>query len=122
MANATRFDAIVIGAGPNGLAAAARLAKAGRKVLILERGNQAGGLSAKREFHPGYSVPGILHDEALTTTKAAAQLDLEKHGLKFRAAPATYIAEQDGPCTVLSDDNATPAAASATRRRRVSHN
>ena len=117
MANATRFDAIVIGAGPNGLAAAARLAKAGRKVLILERGNQAGGLSAKREFHPGYSVPGILHDEALTTKRAANQLDLEKHGLNFRTAPATYIAEQDGPGLLLSADTSTTAAAIAQRSR-----
>ena len=93
MAIATSYDAIVIGAGPNGLAAATRLAKAGKKVLILERGSQPGGLSARREFHPGYSVPGILHDEALTTKKAAAELDLEKHGLRFRTAPSIYIAE-----------------------------
>ena len=110
-------DVIVIGAGPNGLAAAARLAKAGRKVLILERGNQAGGLSAKREFHPGYSVPGILHDDALTTKRAANQLDLEKHGLNFRTAPATYIAEQDGPGLLLSADTSTTAAAIAQRSR-----
>ena len=116
-ATATRFDVIVIGAGPNGLAAATRLAKAGKKVLILERGNQAGGLSAKREFHPGYSVPGILHDDALTTKKVANKLDLEKHGLRFRAAPATYIAEHGGPGILLSADATTTANAIATRSR-----
>ncbi len=117
MATATSYDAIVIGAGPNGLAAAARLAKSGKKVLILERSNQPGGLSAKREFHPGYSVPGILHDEALTTRKVATQLDLEKHGFRFRTAPATYIAEQGGPGILLSADTATTAVAIATRSR-----
>jgi len=117
MTTTNRYDAIVLGAGPNGLAAAARLAKAGKKVLILERGSQPGGLSAKREFHPGYSVPGILHDEALTTKKAAAELDLEKHGLRFRTAPSIYIAEQNGPGILLSADATTTANAIAQRSR-----
>lgn len=117
MTTTNRYDAIVLGAGPNGLAAAARLAKAGKKVLLLERGSQPGGLSAKREFHPGYSVPGILHDEALTTKTAANLLDLERHGLKFRTAPATYIAEQGGPGILLSADATTTANAIAQRSR-----
>lgn len=117
MPSSKTFDVIVIGAGPNGLAAATRLAKAGKKVLVLERAGQPGGLSAKREFHPGYSVPGILHDENLTTQKVAAKLDLEKHGLRFRTAPVTYIAEPGGPGIVLSADPATTAAAIAARSR-----
>lgn len=114
---ATSYDAIVIGAGPNGLAAAARLAKAGKKVLILERGASPGGLSARREFHPGYAVPGILHDDALTTKKVVHKLDLEKHGLRFRAKPATYVAERNGPGLLLDADPAKAANAIAQRSR-----
>ena len=78
MANATRFDAIVIGAGPNGLAAAARLAKAGRKVLILERGNRIG------ESPLFFEVDPI----------EAWELD-EEHD--FLIAEALYHARHEGP-------------------------
>ncbi len=109
------FDAIVLGAGPNGLAAATRLAGAGRKVLVLERDEAPGGLSARREFHPGYVVPGLLHDDALVPRKVATKLGLSAHGLVFRRAPATYIAEENGPGLLLPSD---PAAAGEEIGRR----
>ena len=52
-----RFDAIVIGAGPNGLTAAAALAKRGRTVLVLERAPEIGGHTRAIEFAPGFRAP-----------------------------------------------------------------
>jgi phytoene dehydrogenase-like protein len=109
------FDVLVIGAGPNGLAAAARLAVAGRKVALLERGAAPGGLSARREFHPGYAVPGLLHDEGLVPRAVAERLGLTKHGLAFRKPPATYVAEADGPGILLPGDPAGTAEAIGRR-------
>jgi len=109
------FDAIIIGAGPNGLAAALRLAKAGRKVLILERAEAPGGLSAKHEFHPGYFVSGVLHDEALVPRAIAERLGLDRQGLTFRKSPSTYIAEAKGPGILLPGD-ASGAADTIGRR------
>ncbi|MEE8424558.1 MAG: FAD-dependent oxidoreductase, partial [Elusimicrobiota bacterium] len=55
-------DAIVIGAGHNGLSAAASLARKGRKVLLLEKCGEIGGLAAGTEFHPKHRSRGLLLD------------------------------------------------------------
>lgn len=56
-----RYDAIVIGAGHNGLVCAALLAKAGRKVLVLEAGERVGGAAQTRAFAEDYSVSSCAH-------------------------------------------------------------
>jgi phytoene dehydrogenase-like protein len=54
-------DVVVVGAGHNGLACAALLAKAGRKPLVLERRPLVGGAAVTEEFHPGFKAPSLAH-------------------------------------------------------------
>ena len=56
-----QYDAIVVGAGHNGLVCSALLAKAGKRVLVLEANNQVGGAAITREFTDGYSVSACAH-------------------------------------------------------------
>ena len=85
--------AIVIGAGHNGLVAALHLARAGRKVTLVERRSDVGGLCAATGLHPGYTVPGLLHDTTGVRRNVVAALGLSRFGLDFEAeAPAVLAA------------------------------
>lgn len=85
-------DALVIGAGPNGLTAAITLAKAGRRVLVLEATGRAGGAVATEEL----TLPGFRHDTYSSVYPAAAaspvfdRMPLERHGLRWVHPEACY--------------------------------
>lgn len=87
---------IVIGAGQNGLIAATRLALAGRSVTVVEARDTPGGLCAEREFHPGYRVPGILHDSSTFRYSVAGALRLDEHGLTFADPPPIFAPDGNG--------------------------
>ncbi|MBZ9857546.1 NAD(P)/FAD-dependent oxidoreductase [Mesorhizobium sp. CA13] len=99
----TSFDAIVIGGGHNGLVTAATLAKAGRKVLLLEAGSDLGGAARTEEFAPGFHVSSIAHLLNRLHPDVVKTLELEKHGL--RITPDDFVPSvalsMDGPSLIL---------------------
>jgi len=103
----SRYDVIVIGAGHNGLTAAALLAKRGRKVLVLERRGVVGGLAAGEEFHPGYRSAGLLHDTTGVRAEIVQELGLVAHGLVNRPhRPDVLSLGDDGQSLLVCGDEA----------------
>jgi phytoene dehydrogenase-like protein len=82
-----RFDAIVIGAGHNGLTCACYLAKSGLKVAIFERWHTVGGTAVTEEFHPGFRNSTASYTVSLLDPKVGADLRLAAHGLRILERP-----------------------------------
>lgn len=87
MAEAVDYDVVIIGGGHNGLVCACYLAKAGRKVLVLERRHIVGGAAVTEEFHPGFRNSVASYTVSLLNRKIVEDLHLAAHGLEVVLRP-----------------------------------
>jgi phytoene dehydrogenase-like protein len=98
-----KYDAIIIGAGHNGLTAAGYLAKAGKKVLVLERRPVLGGIAASEEIFPGFKYATCAHLVGSFSPAIVSDLDLQKHGLEFLSLdPLVYAPSLDGESLIIA--------------------
>jgi len=80
-------DAIIVGAGHNGLVCACYLARAGLKVRVLERRGVVGGAAVTEEFHPGFRNSAAAYTVSLLQPKVIRELRLAEHGLRILERP-----------------------------------
>lgn len=93
----TTYDAIVIGGGHNGLVAACYLAKAGRRVLVLERYHTVGGAAITEEIHPGFRVSVASYSISLMRPEIIEELRLADYGFSvYPKNPSHFVPFPDG--------------------------
>ena len=100
------YDAVVIGAGHNGLVSACYLAKAGQKVLVLERYHTVGGAAITEEIHPGFRVSVASYSCSLLRPEIIRDLRLPDYGFEVYAKqPSYFMPFPDGRHLFLYADN-----------------
>ncbi|GAB5440147.1 MAG: NAD(P)/FAD-dependent oxidoreductase [Fuerstiella sp.] len=102
-----KYDVVIIGGGHNGLVCAAYLAKAGRKVLVLERRSLPGGACVTEELWPGYRISTAAYVVSLLLPEVERDLDLRRFGYEvLPRVPSSFTPFADGRSLILGPDTA----------------
>ena len=102
-----RYDVVIIGGGHNGLVTAAYLAKARKRVLVLERRSVLGGACVTEETFPGYKVSTAAYVNSLFRPDIVRDLDLSAHGFEMlERNPSSFTPFGDGRSLMLGPDEA----------------
>lgn len=99
------YDAVIIGAGHNGLVAAAYLARAGMKVCVVEKNDWIGGAAVSRELYPGFKYSNCSYVSSLFRPEIMRDLELPKHGLQILPYEGGAVFKQDGGYLAMFRDH-----------------
>jgi len=91
-----RYDAVIVGGGHNGLVCAAYLARAGRRVLVVERDEIVGGAARTQEVFPGFKFSVFSYVVSLLRPEVIRELELPKHGLQILPLESTVTPLDNG--------------------------
>jgi len=91
MAQSNQFDAIIIGGGHNGLTCAAYLARAGKRVKVLEKRHVLGGAAVTEEVYPGFKYSVCSYVVSLLRPQIIRDLDLPRHGLEILPLESSFV-------------------------------
>lgn len=105
MGAAKRYDAVIIGGGHNGLVNAAYLARAGKRVLVLERRHLLGGSTVTEEIYPGFKYSILSYVVSLLRPEIIRELELPRHGLEILPLESTLTPLPDGDYLVRWADH-----------------